>query len=123
MYDAAKEAQLAQWSTPAYVATGWHPAQEVSLEGHSIHDEANARTNMPPVDDYSQLQLVGQYGPTVQPVAELTAQSVAEVRPGVFVYDMGQNMVGVPRISLAGMKPGQRLVALRGGEVPRPARV
>ncbi len=119
VYDAAKEARIAQWSTPAYAATGWHPAQEVSLEGHISHDEANARTNMPPVDDYAQLQLVGQYGPTVQPVAELTAQSVAEVRPGVFVYDMGQNMVGVPRIRLTGMRPGQRLV-LRYAEVKYP---
>ena len=29
----------------------------------------------------------------------LTAKSVKEVRPGVYVYDMGQNIVGVPRIT------------------------
>lgn len=119
VYDATREAQVAGWSTPAYAATGWHPAQEVALEGHISHDEANAGANMPPVDDYSQLQLLGQFGPPVRPVAELTAQSVAEVRPGVFVYDMGQNMVGVPRISLAGLRPGQRLV-LRYAEVKYP---
>ena len=36
-------------------------------------------------------------------IQKLTAQSVEEVRPGIFVYDMGQNMVGVPEITLKGM--------------------
>jgi alpha-L-rhamnosidase len=119
VYDARREAAVAAWSTPGYVATGWQPAQEVSLEGHISHDEANARTNMPPVDDYAQAALVGQFGPTVQPIARLTAQAVAEVRPGVFVYDMGQNMVGVPHISLSDLRPGQQLT-LRYAEVKYP---
>lgn len=42
-----------------------------------------------------------------------------EVRPGVFVYDMGQNMVGVPKIKLSGMKPGTR-ICLRFAEVKYP---
>ena len=50
---------------------------------------------------------------------ELTALSMEEVRPGVFVYDMGQNMVGVPKIKLSGMKPGTRIY-LRFAEVKYP---
>ncbi len=119
VYDAARAAQLRGWSTPGFDAAGWSPATEVALAGHISHDPANARNNMPPVDDYSQLALVGQYGPTVQPVAVLTAQSVAEVRPGVFVYDMGQNLAGVPRIRFEGLRPGQQ-VKLRFAEVQYP---
>ena len=64
---------------------------------------------MPWVDDYSNYKLVGQFGQTVKAVNELTAISVEEVRPKVFVYDMGQNMVGVPQIQLSGMKPGTKI--------------
>ena len=38
----------------------------------------------------------------------LTARSVKEVRPGVFVYDLGQNIVGVPRITIANGRAGSR---------------
>ena len=61
---------------------------------------------MPWVNDYSGFELIGQFGQTVKQINELTALSVEEVRPGVFVYDMGQNMVGVPRISLTGKQTG-----------------
>ena len=49
----------------------------------------------------------------------LTARSISEVRPGVFLYDMGQNLAGVPRIRIADGKPGQR-VTLRFGEITYP---
>ena len=37
----------------------------------------------------------------------------------MFVYDMGQNMVGVPRIELSGCRPGQR-ISMRYAEVRYP---
>ncbi|MBO0356631.1 family 78 glycoside hydrolase catalytic domain [Hymenobacter sp. BT186] len=118
VYDATQEARIAQWSLPTYPASGWKPVQEVGLMQHVSRDRAEW-ANMPAVDDYSQAKLVGQFGQTVRPIAELTAKSVEEVRPGVFVYDMGQNMVGVPRITLTGMRAGQRIV-LRYAEVQYP---
>lgn len=45
----------------------------------------------------------------------LTAVSVSEPRPGIFVYDMGQNMVGVPSIRFKGRR-GQT-VTIRYGEM------
>jgi alpha-L-rhamnosidase len=71
------------------------------------------------VDDYSKSTLVGQIGQTVKGVKELTATSVEEVRPKVFVYDMGQNMVGVPKIKLSGIEPGKKIY-LRFAEVKYP---
>ncbi len=49
----------------------------------------------------------------------LTAQSVEEVRPKVFVYDMGQNMVGVPQIKIKNGKKWQE-ITLRYAEVKYP---
>jgi alpha-L-rhamnosidase len=53
-------------------------------------------------------------GPPVVGVEEFPAQSVNEPVPGVYVYDIGQNMAGVARLKLRGKK-GQR-VQLRFAE-------
>ncbi|MBK9509916.1 MAG: family 78 glycoside hydrolase catalytic domain [Cytophagaceae bacterium] len=48
----------------------------------------------------------------------LTAKPV-KVRPKVFVYDMGQNMVGVPQILIKNGKKGQ-IINLRFAEITYP---
>ena len=116
VYDASKEAETEGWSTASYHAANWKKAYEVPLEGN-ISTSGDA--NMPHVNDYSNFTLTGQFGSTVKAVNELTAVSVEEVRPGVFVYDMGQNMAGVPKIILSGMKPGTK-INLRFAEVKYP---
>jgi len=116
VYDALREPAVEGWSTASYDASAWKSAHEVALEGH-ISKAGNP--NMPWVNDYSGFELIGQFGQTVKQINELTALSVEEVRPGVFVYDMGQNMVGVPRISLSGMQPGTE-ITLRFAEVKYP---
>ena len=116
VYDARREQQVTGWSTTSYDDHAWKAAQEVPLQGNvSLLSELNS----PNVYDYSQYHLTGQSGQTVTTAGELTAQSVEEVRPGIFVYDMGQNMVGVPRITLTGCHPGQR-INLRYAEVKYP---
>ena len=55
----------------------------------------------------------------IRTVKELTAISVEEIRPGVYVYDMGQNMAGVPQINLKDVLPGSKIV-LRFAEVKYP---
>lgn len=119
VYDATKEPLIDGWSMAAYNDSNWEKATEVGLAGHISLDEKNKTVNMPLVDDYSGLLLTGQFGETVKKVKELSAVSVKEVRPGVFVYDMGQNMAGVPRINVQGMEPGKR-ITLRFAEVVYP---
>ncbi|WP_071145210.1 alpha-L-rhamnosidase [Bacteroides ihuae] len=116
VYDASKEAAVKDWSVASYDASDWKSACEVPLEGNisTVGDP-----NMPWVNDYSGFELIGQFGQTVKAINELTALSVEEVRPGIFVYDMGQNMVGIPKISLSGMKPGTK-INLRFAEVKYP---
>ena len=113
VYDALKESKVEGWSTADYKASSWKLAKEVALERNIC------REGYPGVNDYSNFSLLGQFGQTVKEINELTAVSVEEVRPGVFVYDMGQNMVGVPKITLSGMKPGTK-VSLRFAEVTYP---
>lgn len=116
VYDALKEKQVDGWSTPEYHAVSWKPAQEVALKNTLTTAHTNGWT---PADDYSTFSLTGQFGQTVKAIKELTAVSMKEVRPGVFVYDMGQNMAGVPKIQLSGMKPGTK-INLRFAEIQYP---
>lgn len=109
IYDSSKEKAIEGWSTAAYKTDKWKPAQEIPLQGNISLDET----------EFTHQQIIGQYGPTVKQIKELTAQSVEEVRPGVFVYDMGQNMVGVPKIILNDMQKGQK-ITLRFAEVKYP---
>lgn len=119
VYDATKEAGVEGWSTASYNDRKWKAAVQVTTENHVSLDPVNRHSNMPMVDDYSCTTLIGQFGQTVKGIQELTAVSVEEVRPGVFVYDMGQNMAGTPKIRLTGMEPGKE-ITLRFAEVNYP---
>ena len=67
----------------------------------------------PPVN----VEIQGYVGSPIQNNVTLTAQSMVEPIPGVYVYDMGQNMVGVPRLTFKG-KAGQEItIRFRGDEL------
>lgn len=105
VYDARRE--VAGWSNSDFEPENWKKAKEITLEGNTA------------AFDYSAYSLVELTGQTVKPIMKLTAVSVTEVRPGVFVYDMGQNFAGVPEIHLSGMKQGTK-INLRFAEVKYP---
>lgn len=117
VYDATKEKLVKDWSLASYNDSAWTKSIEVPLDGNINRDKTS--WSAPGVGDYSQMKLIGQIGETVKKIKELTAISVEEVRPGVYVYDMGQNMAGVPKISLKDIKPGKRII-LRFAEVKYP---
>ncbi|MDT3405282.1 alpha-L-rhamnosidase [Mucilaginibacter terrae] len=119
VYDARKETAVQGWSTSAYDDSRWKKATEVKLEGNINTDLSPPDSNTPSVAKYSHLSITGQFGETVKKVKELTARSVEQVRPGVFVYDLGQNIAGVPRIELNGLQPGTQ-ITLRFAEVKYP---
>ncbi len=93
----------------------WTKAQEMTLDGHLPTEGGGTQ---PRVDDYSAFRLVPATT-GVRPFTTLQAQSVSQVRPGVYIYDMGQNMAGVPQLTLSGLRRGQRLT-LRYAEVLYP---
>ena len=114
VYDAQQE---------AIAESAWIPAHEVELDSiKTLGDVAaplGANGNWPATDDWSRHQLVAQMGNPVREYTTITAQKMDEVRPGVYVYDMQQNMPGVPRITFHHLQPGQR-VLIRLAEVRYP---
>ena len=119
VYDAQKEVLTEGWTTASFDASGWKKATEANQEKAIIEDKDIAAYKMPMVNDFSEMKLIGQYGETIKKIRELTAISMEEVRPGVFVYDMGQNMAGIPRITLSGEEPGNE-IRMRFAEVNYP---
>lgn len=93
-YDARRE--VSRWSEADYDDSAWEYVQL-----------------LPSMD--KGVRLKPYVGDAVRCRATLTAVSVSEPRPGVYVYDMGQNMVGVPSIRFRG-REGQT-VTIRYGEM------
>jgi alpha-L-rhamnosidase len=119
VYDATKEALVSNWSTPAYNDAGWKPAVAVPLKGNAYEGTFTDVMGRQSTMDYSAFQLVGQMGDNASLVRTLPALNVSEVRPKVFVYDMGQNMVGFPQIRIKNGKKGQ-VITMRYAEVKYP---
>lgn len=119
VYDARKEYLIDKWSKQSYKDTNWKKAHTVNIENEGLYDKEITINKLPSVNDFTELKLIGQFGQTVKKVEELTAISMEEIRPGVYVYDMGQNMVGIPQISLKGELPGKE-IKLRYAEVKYP---
>jgi alpha-L-rhamnosidase len=59
--------------------------------------------------NYDHLSILGQIGDNARVYQTLTARSMKEVRKGVYVYDMGQNIVGVPRVRFERGDAGRRV--------------
>lgn len=118
VYDATKEKDISGWAEASYHAKAWKPAVEVPLEGTAYIGTFQVR-NAKQVVSYENMKLIAQLGANPRIVKVLRPKSVEEVRPGVFVYDMGQNMVGIPKLTIKNGKPGQEIV-LRFAEVRYP---
>jgi len=92
IYDARRE--RTGWDRTDFISRGWLPAREV------------AAPTVP---------LVAQRSEPVRVVDTLLPVSMKEVRPGVFIYDLGQNITGWVRLRFNDAVPGTR-VQLRHGE-------
>jgi alpha-L-rhamnosidase len=120
VYDANKEAAIEGWSLPGYINSQWKSAVQVPLEG-TVYTKQTAPSGSisSTAADWSGQKLTGHIGEVAAIVKELTAVGVEEVRPGVFVYDMGQNMVGVPKIAIRNGVNGTK-ITMRFAEVRYP---
>ena len=116
VYDATREEVVNGWTEPAFDDSTWPLAAEISAEG-TTSKEGWGHGHAP--DDYTAMRFSGLCGPSVRPVERLHAVAVEEVSPGVFVYDMGQNLAGVPVIEFSGLARGSR-VTMRYAEVKYP---
>ncbi|MCF8346447.1 MAG: glycoside hydrolase family 78 protein [Bacteroidales bacterium] len=120
VYNANKEDAVSGWSNADYDDNQWKMAVESKLSGNTCTDESfGKRMGFAPISSYEKLQITGQMGENASIVKELNAIDVEEVRPGVFVYDMGQNMVGITKIEIINGKAGDT-ITLRYAEVKYP---
>ncbi|NPU97752.1 MAG: family 78 glycoside hydrolase catalytic domain [Candidatus Omnitrophica bacterium] len=94
-YDARLE--MPGWDTPGFDDSAWQP---VSL--------------LPPGD----VKLVAQPNEPIQITQELSPLNITEPTPGVYVFDLGQNMVGWCRLRIRG-EAGQR-IEIQHGEMLNP---
>jgi len=114
--DARREAAYKDFATASYNDNEWGSPAEIAplpipREEGGLH--------MWPCPNYTSPEIIGQTGDPVRAVRTIKALSATEPRPGIHIYDMGQNMAGVPRIKLKGA-PGQ-LITLRYCEILYPA--
>jgi alpha-L-rhamnosidase len=86
IYDA--RAELIGWDAARFDDRNWSPAQ---------------------VDEKVKANLVAHPGEPIRRMEELPAKSVTEPKPGVYVFDLGQNMVGWARLKTKGVT-GQKIV-------------
>lgn len=95
-YDARKEAN--GWDLPGQEGAGWEAASAES--------------------DLGTQEIVWQPNEPIRVTREITPVAVSEPKPGVYVFDMGQNMVGWCRLKARG-RAGEP-VTLRFAEVLNP---
>ena len=116
----------------------WRTADGPVLRGDNIHGETydarrepqgwrgsafddaawSAATVLDTTSDNPTQRLVAQVDPPVKVTGELAAKTLTQPRPGVWVFDLGQNMVGSVRLRVTG-SAGQT-VRIRHAEVLNP---
>ncbi|MDR6319701.1 family 78 glycoside hydrolase catalytic domain [Actinoplanes couchii] len=116
----------------------WRTATGPVLRGDNVHGETyDARLDPPgwrrsafddtawtaatvrdTTADDPTARLVAQIDPPVKVTGELPAKTVTQPRPGVWVFDLGQNMVGTVRLKVTG--DAGRTVRIRHAEVLNP---
>lgn len=94
-YDARME--LTGWANPGYDDSQWEPPRLVNAPGGALVPQTIAP-----------IRVTG----TMQPVG------LSEPQPGVYIFDLGQNMVGWCRLKVSG--PGGARISLRHAETLKP---
>jgi alpha-L-rhamnosidase len=110
LYDARRE--RTGWDGPGFDDTAWLPALVVAPP--KVHIPAFHFSRNQSRDTEEDLRLVAQRSEPVRVVETLRPISVKEVRPRVYVYDLGQNIAGWVRIAVRG--PAGTRITLRHGE-------
>ncbi len=95
-YDGGKE--MPGWDQPGFAAAGWRPVQVLPCPDESEKAALSAKCNEP-----------------IRVVEELRPVKMTEPKPGTYVFDMGQNMVGWCRLTADA--PAGTKVTLRHAEV------
>ncbi|MCM1504985.1 MAG: glycoside hydrolase family 78 protein [Muribaculum sp.] len=102
VYDATKEPTFEGWTFTDFDDSGWKAS--IAVKPESKFDNAILKSSV---------------GIDVHPSDTIAAIAMTEPRPGIYVYDLGQNLAGIPHIRLTNLKPGTK-IRLRFAEVLYP---
>lgn len=91
------------------LARSWKPAVEIAVDSTACRH----------IGDWDNIAYLPADDNRVRAVDTLTAVSVTCPRPGLWVYDMGQNMAAVPNIEFSNLREGQE-ISVRYAEVLYP---
>lgn len=107
-YDARRE--IAGWASPGFRAEGWVPAQPADPPG------TNPTFPDPAVKapSASTAKLVAQMAEPLRVTESIRPVKFWQSKPGVYIWDMGQNMVGWCRLTVSG--PAGTRVTMRFAE-------
>lgn len=113
-YDA--RAELGNWSSPGFAAQAWDRAVRAASNprAKAVYSDAAGQRDMdlgfvapPKMQAYS--------APPIRVTQELPAKKLTEPKPGVYVFDLGQNFAGLVRLKIQGAAGTK--VRLRFGEM------
>ncbi len=119
VYDFTKEEKTGDWTAAGFNDSGWKNATDCTNTGLHYSGSFDKMMSYGHITGYDNTNYIGHIGTPVKVVKELSPIGYEEVRPGVFVYDMGQNMVGFPKITLENCTKGDT-ITLRYAEVKYP---
>jgi alpha-L-rhamnosidase len=108
IYDARRE--RAGWDLPDLDGRARHSVRAAAANGVAALPWLSVREVAAPA-----VPLVAQRSEPVRVVDTLVPVSMKEIRPGVFIYNLGQNITGWVRLRFNGAPPGTR-IQLRHGE-------
>jgi alpha-L-rhamnosidase len=119
-YDARKE--MPGWAQPGFDDAQWERAQFVTAPDGNLYHARPFGSDVAAVGRLFHKQPEGRLSapmlPPIRVTETLKPKSVRELRPGVFIFDFGQNLVGWCRLKVAG--PADTVVTLRHAETLRP---
>lgn len=95
------------------IQPGWSSAHFAAPHGSKAWKPVEIRS-----PDLTSIALDGQDFQPIRVERTLTPKSMTEPKPGVYIYDMGQNFAGVERLRLQG--PAGTDVQVRTGEILNP---
>lgn len=117
-FDARKSRMLADFSKAGFAIAGMKRPELITPVFMEETEGIFPGAACWPARNAGEPELVGNYQAPVREVEVLPAKSVTEPLPGVYIYDLEQEIAGVPRLRLRGRK-GQR-ITIRYGEMLYP---
>jgi alpha-L-rhamnosidase len=125
IYDATVEKLVAGWTRSGFDDSQWQKAEEIDPQGTTYPDSTTfyfgdlKLMGWPKFEPFEKTKFYSQGNDRVVINQHIQAKSVQEVRPSVFVYDMGQNMAGIPQVIIRDGNSGQR-IRMRYAEMTYP---